>query len=407
MNRKLISSDSVAYKRGVVLGLTMAEILLILLFCLAFLGVIALKNFQEAKSISEKNSEKVSAEVKYLTNRNTFLNESNTRLKQVISNLRQEIFDDRELKNSKIENLQSELKSKSIQLEERVIEIATHEKKDEQNQHTISVLRTEILSQNKIIDNQEELVLLFDELIEKLGITPIDDDWETLVDKLEIIETLEQDHNLSHEEVMTVLKELDSYLLLKMDQNLDETSLTELIELAKMGQINQTSADEHDWPPFINLSEAEGFSFEIGKATLSDSFEQNLRGPIAIRIALIAENYNASIVEVVGHTDEQPIRRKETNLDNKIISALNGEINVDALSPGDNAGLGFARAVSVAKVLNELENLKHLTVLPLSGGQLIIPVDKISNGTQPGDLKERRRIEIRVRRAQTIQNPIN
>ena len=412
-SNKVISGESIAYKRGVVLGLTMAEILLILIFCLAFLGVIALKNFQEAKIQSDAESKDILNQNIQLKSKNVELNNSIASLNNLITSLEQKISNDTEQNEDQqqilldqISELQSELSEKNKQLEEQAFNIAKRKKNEEETQNTVSILRTEVLSQKKEIKNLEELVIVFEEMVEQLGITPIEDDWVELIDKKEFIETLEEKHDLSHEEIMSILNELNSYLELN-DPNLIDTSLTELIELAKLGKNIESTNDEHDWPPFINLSEAEGFSFEVGKATLSASFERDLRGPIADRILLDAAKYNAKIVEVVGHTDEQPIRRGSTNLDGKIIDALSGKISVNELSPGDNAGLGIARAVSVANVLRGLEQLTHLTVLPLSGGQLIIPVDQVTDGNQPGDVKERRRIEIRVRRSQQTTNISN
>jgi len=44
-----------------------------------------------------------------------------------------------------------------------------------------------------------------------------------------------------------------------------------------------------------------------------------------------------------------------------------------------------------------------VTVLPMSAAQLVIPGDTLTSG-QAGDVKERRRIEIRIRRrAESLQ----
>jgi len=66
---------------------------------------------------------------------------------------------------------------------------------------------------------------------------------------------------------------------------------------------------------------------------------------------------------------------------------------VGVLHPADNAGLGLARAIAVAKVLKSVPALQRLPFCHV-GAQLILPDDTLPNGTQAGDVKSRRRIEI-------------
>ena len=77
----------------------------------------------------------------------------------------------------------------------------------------------------------------------------------------------------------------------------------------------------------------------------------------------------------------------------------------DQLNPADNAGLGLARAVSVVRELATDKRLSSARLLPLSGGQLIDIGDQLSSGASPGAVKERRRIEIRVRRSAAYTAP--
>lgn len=153
----------------------------------------------------------------------------------------------------------------------------------------------------------------------------------------------------------------------------------------------------HDWPPIINLSEAEGNYFKVGSATLSQAFETKLAGEITDRLANLLDQYQVDLIEVVGHTDEQPLAGDSTNLDQHVRSVLSGGEPVEVLKPGDNAGLGFARAIAVARVLAAQPKLKAATILPYSGAQLIMPGDRVSPGLS-GSVEARRRIEIRVRR---------
>ena len=89
----------------------------------------------------------------------------------------------------------------------------------------------------------------------------------------------------------------------------------------------------------------------------------------------------------------------ESNLDEKLIPALANSYPVEFLRSTDNAGLAIARAVAVVRVLRTDSRMKGVTVLPLSGAQLIVPIDRAADGTATASDQSRRRIEIRLRRS--------
>jgi flagellar motor protein MotB len=153
----------------------------------------------------------------------------------------------------------------------------------------------------------------------------------------------------------------------------------------------------HEWPPIISMSELEGYNFKVGSAELSDNFRDKLREK-ASDIADTAKKYDVDIIEVIGHTDEQAMSGSTSNMDKGLKPVLDGKKPIGSLHPADNAGLGLARAISVAELLESLPELEGLTILPMSGGQLILPGDQLTDGAQSGDVKARRRIEIRVRK---------
>ena len=155
----------------------------------------------------------------------------------------------------------------------------------------------------------------------------------------------------------------------------------------------------HDWPPMITLGSDE-FRFVVSSAELSDEFRLRLQTDIAQRLRELLELYDVDVIEVVGHTDEQPIRStQQSTLDTLAISVLNGNAPIADLKPVDNAGLGLARAIAVANALSsELEGT-GVKIVPLSGAQLILPGDVVSDGLDPYDDSNRRRIELRVRRS--------
>lgn len=124
--------------------------------------------------------------------------------------------------------------------------------------------------------------------------------------------------------------------------------------------------------------------------------------PTAEQIADIAARYDVDVIEVIGHTDEQKITGIASNLDGELAGVLGGKTPVKSLRPGDNAGLGLARAIAVSEVLRGVPGLSGLTVLPMSGAQLILPNDTLTNGAQAGNVASRRRIEIRVRKRNDV-----
>lgn len=162
----------------------------------------------------------------------------------------------------------------------------------------------------------------------------------------------------------------------------------------------------NDWPPMIRLSEADGHYFALGKAGLSPEFATYLVREVVPALVERMKKYDVDVIEVVGHTDQVPMNGLLSTLDADLRNALVGEVPVDDLVSGDNAGLGIARAVAVAKVLLNDNRLNGIQILPLSGAQLTTLDEKLDTNPQgDANVKERRRIEIRMRRsiqAQTI-----
>jgi outer membrane protein OmpA-like peptidoglycan-associated protein len=157
---------------------------------------------------------------------------------------------------------------------------------------------------------------------------------------------------------------------------------------------------KHDWPPIISLSEADGYFFESGSTELSPAFRERLSKTVIDRLLDIIKRHDVNVIEVVGHTDEQPLSGRSSNLDKLLFPYLQGQ-SQDKFTPSDNAGLGLARAVAVLKLLHDdprLANRQGLRIIPLSGAQLTTISDELATGTSQA-VKKRRRIEIRVRRS--------
>jgi flagellar motor protein MotB len=156
----------------------------------------------------------------------------------------------------------------------------------------------------------------------------------------------------------------------------------------------------HQWPPIIRLSEADGNFFRTGSAELSPEFRDKLVSSTPEQIAVLIKKYDVDVIEVVGHTDEQPVGLRQSNLDRDLVPVLRNYASIASLVPADNAGLGLARAVAVVSVLGRSPLLSGYRLIPLSGAQLINTDETLAvAGSFSGDVRERRRIEIRLRKS--------
>jgi flagellar motor protein MotB len=154
----------------------------------------------------------------------------------------------------------------------------------------------------------------------------------------------------------------------------------------------------NNWPPIISLPEAENYSFKTGSAQLTESFKNQLDGQIVQQILKTLAKYEADLIEVIGHTDLQPMSKaRATNLDVSVMNFFETDMEF-ALRPKDNVGLGYARALSVTKHLLSTPELQQYTILPYSAAQMITPNGTISKPGDDFESSQLRRIEIRVRR---------
>lgn len=147
-------------------------------------------------------------------------------------------------------------------------------------------------------------------------------------------------------------------------------------------------------PPIIALTEGEGYTFSAGSAELSPSFKNALDQSVSAAILDVAMRYQCDVVEVVGHTDGQPINGR---------SALDTATMLDSLSlprslAGSNADLGLMRAWAVRQHLRAIPELKSLKFRVFSGANLTLPSGEDADWSDRSDAADRRRIEIRLRR---------
>jgi len=314
------------YNRGLILGLTMAESMLLLVFCLLLVAGAIIK--------SERGKT-------------------------------QQAIREREVAQ---------------------LETASLRKKQADTEKLVAQLETRILQ----LERQLKLTGMTEEQQEALR-----KEWRELVEAREALKEY-QSLGMSVAQISRlseISKTLNNAGLQTDDLAVLEKGIRQLIEVAK----NDADNKPHEWPPIINLSEAGGYYFRSGSAELTQAFDQKLRTSIASEIAENLERYKVDIIEVIGHTDEQPISRSASNLDQAIIDVVDGKKPVTVISPADNAGLGMARAIAVVNALRSDDKLKAATILPMSAAQLVLPGDQLTSG-QAGNVEARRRIEIRIRR---------
>ncbi|UVC08960.1 OmpA family protein [Rhizobium sp. TH2] len=293
---------------------------------------------------------------------------------------------------------------------------------------TLEKEKNDAVAQNKLLKNQ--MLQLATVSLSPAEKKKFEDEWRELDLAKQTVEKL-REQGLSPERLeklqatLTVLEKND---LLNEDPKVvearleklkaDEKDLAELIETLALAQAelgnarlelesarDQLAASKpHEWPPIINLSEANKNFFRSGSAELTPEFADKLRGMISNEISDNLEKYQVDIIEVIGHTDEQPLARASSNLDETYIDVIDGKKSIDKVLPADNAGLGLARAIAVTNILKTNPKLAKATILPMSAAQLILPGDILTTG-QLGNVEARRRIEIRIRRRNVPQTP--
>ena len=269
-----------------------------------------------------------------------------------------------------------------------------------------------------IKQNPELYERLRSEVVTSTGVKAVDEFWRELVDSRNAIAELKKG-GLSEKNIRDRLTEMEllSAKGINVERALRDADIVGSIEkvmpaAAQSSTPPQMIADAvsrglsgdtpsgHQWPPIIRMSEADGNFFKTGSAELSPEFREKLMTSTPEQIAALIKKYDVDVIEVVGHTDEQPVGIRQSNLDHDLVPVLRNYARVASLVPADNAGLGLARAVSVVGVLKRSPLLSGYKLIPLSGAQLVNTDETLAiDGSLSGDVQERRRIEIRLRKS--------
>ena len=367
-----ITTDSESYRRGVVFGLTMAEVLLLLIFCiLLFLKLVSDRLHEKERELAEE--------------------------KLINTNLVSE--------NEKLKSDYQEIKTKADILEERskvlAAKVAQMPDTVENTELVQEIVEATIVLEEVNPEKASEFLYNLKEnpdFLSQMQLTTIDEFSEL---------TTKAQYSVSPQEyaVLSNLNPIEKDNLIKNAPIASQLSPNEFQEMQTNAKLYEEAPkpekeEGNNWPPIISLSEAQNYSFRVGNATLAPQFSSALKGSIAQEILAILQQYEADVIEVIGHTDPQPMRsNRVTNLDKTANDFLYSNRNVN-LSAKDNAGLGYARALSVTKELMKVPELSNYTILPYSAAQMIAPNEELSDGSSNYSGQQLRRIEIRVRRKQ-------
>jgi outer membrane protein OmpA-like peptidoglycan-associated protein len=332
-----ILRQSSSYRQGLVLGLTMAEIMILLVFCL----LIALATFL---SLEQKGREKAEAAL---------------RVEQADSAVGRDLV---------------EAIKQNPELFEHVKSLASSAEASDEFWRELVEARSIVTEAKDSGISEMELRQRLAELgtLKARGIDP-----EQALRNADIVASIRK--------VMPAVSEA--------------TTTPEEVASAVERGLNGRGSSGHQWPPIISLSEANGYYFKSGSAELTPDFRASLISSIPDRILAIIKQFDVDVIEVLGHTDEQPLVLRQSNLDRDLVPVLRDNGNIASLVPADNAGLGLARAASVVSVLLQSPKLADYKLIPLSGAQLVNTDESLALSGTPGDIPERRRIEIRLRKS--------
>ena len=337
MDGQIVQQRS-SYRQGLVLGLTMAEIMLLLVFCLLIGMASFLKREETRREVAEQELQEQQ--------------QQNQRNRDVLAELRQNAT-----LGEKLQNLSGLSDPQAIDKYWR-----------------------ELVDSRTIVADIEKSGLTVKEFREGLA-------------KIAALRANAIDVDKAIRDAQIV--EAINRAMAKPGQlQVSTQTILDTIERGKSGP------GGHQWPPIIRMSEADGYYFKTRSAELSPSFRVALMTETPVEILQYIKKYDVDVIEVVGHTDERPIgARQYSNLDRDLTSVLQNTEDVASLIPADNAGLGLARAVSVVSVLRQSPLLAAYKMIPLSGAQLVNTDETLALDGSPQDILQRRRIEIRLRKS--------
>jgi hypothetical protein len=154
--------------------------------------------------------------------------------------------------------------------------------------------------------------------------------------------------------------------------------------------------------PIITLSEdRKEFRFKPGEANVSEDFERALLTDIVPALEKLSLQYGCDAIQVIGHTDQtRHDPNKRSDLDARLIGAINGQDAISTLSHASNVDLGMLRALAIVQILQreqatgKIAGIHHF--IPYSAGQLIRLDRSLTRTDERESDSSRRRIELHL-----------
>lgn len=160
-----------------------------------------------------------------------------------------------------------------------------------------------------------------------------------------------------------------------------------------------------DAPPILIIPTTGRYQFNVGSAELPDPLKEYIQSELIPTIEVNYKTYKIDAVEIIGHTDGQPVSGQVSNLDLSLEPVLAGVLPQQQLIAGSNVDLGLMRSMSVVQAIRSHQTanpwLNSLQFRAYSAGQMMLPDGSLSGLDEPpnrGNQPQRRRIEIRFTR---------
>ena len=303
MNETSIAEAGNSYRRGVIFGLTMAEILLLLIFCLLLFMATLDEKIEELTKLNETLE---SQNLEYLRE-NKILLAQNARYKENIDALGQDTSVPVEVYEV-VTKMDDEELFKFVENSELASTLSPEDFKEvfEKAEQWDTVTNQ---PQNPKVDIITDLAKeLKPEQLNKL----IENAYVASQTDAEVLDAALEEFNKPKEKPPEpALAPIDP----EIRELAESVSLDDLKLLAE-GKMEEKVEAGNNWPPIISLPEAENYSFKLGSAQLTESFKGQLSNEIVNQILRTLSEYDADLIEVIGHTDLQPMSMaRVTNLD--------------------------------------------------------------------------------------------
>ena len=241
MDGRILQQRS-SYRQGLVLGLTMAEIMILLVFCLLIGMATFLKREEGRRVVAEQELQHAQRD--------------NAQARQVLAELRQDAALGEKLQNlsglsdiKAIDKYWRELVDSRTVVKE-IEQSGVSVKELQEGIATVTQLRANGINADKAI-RDSDTVAAINRAMAKPGQPPV--------------------------------------------------STQAILDAIARGQAIASGTSGHQWPPIIRMSEADGYFFKTRSAELSTAFHDTLLNKTPLEILDYIQKYDVDVIEVVGH----------------------------------------------------------------------------------------------------------